>query len=215
MPSRTWLFVSAAASAAYLLTQPWQPFAGPLVKGCAVGALAALAWQSRGARRDAGLLALGLALCTAGDVLLDLNPRLFAFGLGAFLLAHLAYTRLFVRNRTFGIRLDPPHLAVLLLILVYSVTLSVWIVPSVHDLAVPVVVYILALTTMVCAAILARFRQRWVAVGAILFLISDSLLAIHKFKTPVPMRDYLVWTTYYLGQCGIALGYLANVDYAS
>ena len=41
-------------------------------------------------------------------------------------------------------------------------------------------------------------------------MISDSLLAIHKFKEPVPLRDYLVWTTYYLGQCGIALGYLAS-----
>jgi hypothetical protein len=47
-------------------------------------------------------------------------------------------------------------------------------------------------------------------VGAVLFLISDSLLAIHKFKAPMPLRDYLVWSTYYLGQCGIALGYLAS-----
>jgi uncharacterized membrane protein YhhN len=95
-------------------------------------------------------------------------------------------------------------------ILVYSATLSSWIVPSVGALAVPVVLYICALTAMVCMAILARFRQPWVAVGAILFLISDSLLAVHKFKTAVPLRDVLVWSTYYLGQCGIALGYLAN-----
>jgi uncharacterized membrane protein YhhN len=205
------LYVSAAASAVYLLTGRWQPFAGSaLVKGCAVGALALLALRSRGLRRDAGVLALALAFSTAGDVLLDLDPRLFAFGLGAFLLAHLTYICLFSRNRTVGIRLRPPHLAAVLLILVYSATLSVWIVPSVGELAVPVVLYICALTAMVSTAILARFPQRWVAVGAILFLISDSLLAIHKFKTPVPLRDYLVWTTYYLGQCGIALGYLAS-----
>lgn len=211
MRSRPWLYVSAAASAVYLLTQRWQPFAGSaLVKGCAVGALAALALRSRGIRRDAGVLALALALSTAGDVLLDLDPRLFAFGLGAFLLAHLTYIGLYARNRTAGIRLDPPHLAAVLLILVYSATLSVWIVPSVGELAVPVVLYICALTTMVCTAILARFRQPWVAVGAVLFLISDSLLAIYKFKTPVPLRGYLVWTTYYLGQCGIALGYLKS-----
>jgi uncharacterized membrane protein YhhN len=178
------------------------------VKGCAVGALAVLALRLRGQRRGAGLLALGLAFSTAGDVLLDLDPRLFALGLGAFLLAHLTYISLFVRNRTVAIRLRPPLLAAALLILVYSAALSVWIVPSVGGLAVPVVLYVCALTTMVCAAILARFPQRWVAAGAILFLISDSLLAIHKFKEPVPMHDYLVWTTYYLGQCGIALGFL-------
>jgi len=211
MRSRPLLYVSLAASAIYLITQRWQPFAGSaVVKGCAVGALAAIALQSRNRRRGAGLLALGLAFSTVGDVLLDLDPRFFAFGLGAFLLTHLTYIGLFARNRSAGIRLDPPRLAAVLLILVYSATLSVWIVPSVGKLAVPVVLYICALTAMVCTAILARFQQPWVAVGAVLFLISDSLLAIHKFKTPVPLRDYLVWTTYYLGQCGIALGYLAS-----
>ena len=208
--TRPLLYVSATASAVYLFTERWQPFAGSaLVKGCAVGALALLAWRSRGERRDAGVLAWGLAFSTAGDVLLDLDPRLFAFGLGAFLLAHLTYICLFVRNRTAATRLDAPRIAAVVAILAYSAALSVWIVPSVGALAVPVILYICALTGMVSTAILARFRQPWVAVGAILFLISDSLLAIHKFKTPVPLRDYLVWITYYLGQCGIALGYLA------
>jgi uncharacterized membrane protein YhhN len=211
MRSRPLLYVSAAASAVYLLTQRWQPFAGSaLVKGCAVGALAVLALRWRRQRRDVGVLALGLAFSTVGDVLLDLDPRLFAFGLGAFLLAHLTYICLFTRNRATGLRPDPRRIAAVLGVLVYSATLSVWIVPSVSTLAVPVILYICALTTMVSAAILARFRQPWVAVGAILFLISDSLLAIHKFKEPVPLRDFLVWTTYYFGQCGIALGYLGS-----
>jgi uncharacterized membrane protein YhhN len=163
-----------------------------------------------GKRHDAGVLALGLAFSTAGDILLDVDPRFFVFGLGAFLLAHLTYICLFARNRAAAIRLDPPLLAAITLIVAFSATLSAWIVPSVGDLAVPVVFYICAITAMVCAAILGRFKRPWVAVGAILFLISDSLLAIDKFKTPVPLRDYLVWTTYYLGQCGIALGYLES-----
>ncbi len=209
MRSRAFFYVSAAASAAYLLTMKWHPFWGsPLVKGCAVGALAALALESRGARRDAGVLALGLALSTAGDILLDLDPRLFAYGLGAFLLAHLTYICLFTRNRTAQIRLDPPRLAACVVILAYSAILAAWIVPSAGALAVPVVLYVCAITAMVLTAILARFRNPWVAVGAILFLVSDSLLAVHKFKTPVPLHDYFVWSTYYLGQCGIGLGYL-------
>ena len=168
-----------------------------------MGALAVLALLAR----DALLLALGLAFSTLGDVLLDLDPRLFAFGLGAFLLAHLTYICLFTRN---GIHFDAPRVGAVVAILAYSGALAMWIVPSVGALAVPVVFYICALTTMVLTAILARFRNRWVVVGAVLFLISDSLLAIHKFKTPVLLHDYLVWTTYYLGQCGIALGYLAR-----
>jgi len=199
MRSRLLLFVSIASAILYLFTG-----GNALVKGCAVGALALLALPSD--RR----LALALALCAAGDVLLDLDARLFAFGLGSFLLAHLTYIWLFVRNRAAARRLERWRVAAVVLILAYSAGLSAWIVPSVGGLAVPVVLYIGALTGMVCAAILARFRQPWVALGAVLFLISDSLLAIHKFKTPVPLRDYLVWITYYLGQCGIALGFLAG-----
>jgi|ERR1039457_2136632 uncharacterized membrane protein YhhN len=211
MRHRPLLYLSAAASLAYLLAQRWQPFpAIALLKGVPVGALALLALLSRGKRHDAGVLALGLAFSTAGDILLDVDPRFFVFGLGAFLLAHLTYICLFARNRAAAIRLDPPLLAAITLIVAFSATLSAWIVPSVGDLAVPVVFYICAITAMVCAAILGRFKRPWVAVGAILFLISDSLLAIDKFKTPVPLRDYLVWITYYLGQCGIALGYLES-----
>jgi len=209
MRSRLLLYISAAASTVYLLTLGWQPFPGSAaLKGVPVAALAVLALAARRGRHDAGMLALGLAFSAAGDVLLDLDPRFFVFGLGAFLLAHITYTVLFVRNRAAGIRLDPPLLAAVLLVLAFSGTLSAWIVPSAGELAVPVVFYVCALTAMVSTALLARFKGGWVAAGAILFLISDSLLAINRFKTPLPLEDYLVWTTYYLGQCGIAVGYL-------
>ena len=80
--------------------------------------------------------------------------------------------------------------------------------PNVGSLTVPVAVYMCAITAMVVTAILARFSNPWVVCGAILFVVSDSLLAIDKFKTPVPFRDVLVWSTYYLGQFGIASGFL-------
>jgi len=201
---RPLLSISAAATAIYMLT------GGAIIKGCAVGALALLALRARGARRDAGLLGLALALSTVGDVLLDLDPKLFVFGLAAFLLAHLTYISLFVRNRARPLAPGKWRVAVVIAVLAFSAALSVWILPSVGALAVPVVLYIGAITTMVSTAILARFEKPWVAVGAVLFLVSDALLAIHRFKTPVPLRDYLVWTTYYLGQCGIALGFLTQ-----
>jgi uncharacterized membrane protein YhhN len=214
MGSRRWLlYFSITASLIYLASTPWHPFPGsPEIKGCAVGALALLALQFRGEKRDAVLLAVGLAFSTAGDVLLDLDPQLFVFGLGAFLMAHLTYIALFARNRTQPFRPSPSRWAAVALVVAYAATLSSWIVPSVGPLAVPVVFYICAITTMVSTAILADFRERWVAIGAVLFLISDSVLAINKFKITVPARDYLVGITYYLGQCGIALGVLASVS---
>ena len=53
--------------------------------------------------------------------------------------------------------------------------------------------------------ILLRFTKKMLCR---LFLISDSILAINKFKSPLPLRGYLVWATYYLAQYGIAIGFL-------
>lgn len=207
---RVWLSISIISAILYLLVFP----GNAVIKAGAAGGLALVALQARGTRRDAGLLALALAFSTTGDVLLDLDAHLFVYGLAAFLLAHLSYICLFVRNRPRPLAPALPQKVAVLVVLVYAATLATWIVPGVGKLGVPVVFYVCALTTMVSTAILGRFEQPWVAVGAVLFLISDSLIAINKFKTPVPARDLLVGATYYLGQCGIALGYLGIVTTA-
>jgi uncharacterized membrane protein YhhN len=198
--------LSIVCGVLYLVTQPWQPYPGSfVVKGLSVGPLAVLAFLA-----GSPLLGMALALSTVGDVLLDLDPdRLFVFGLGSFLVAHLVYIPVFVRNRSRTIALSAPRLLVAALVLLYSIAVSSWLLPSLGNLMVPVAIYMCAITAMVVSAILARFPNPWVAAGAILFLISDSLLAVNKFKTPVPYRDFLVWSTYYAGQYGIAIGFLA------
>ena len=195
MLSRLLILVSVAASVTYLFT------GNAAVKGCAVGALAVAALAMR-----ANLLALALALSAVGDVVLDLGERWFAAGLAAFLLAHVTYICLFVRKRAGWAGLDWRYWAGVAAVVIYSVSLSVWIVPSAGPLAIPVVLYVCALTTMVATAILGRFRTPWVVIGAVLFLISDSLLAIDRFKTAIPWRGLFVWSTYYLGQFGIWAG---------
>ena len=173
---------------------------GVVVKGLSVGPLAVLAFVA-----GSPMLGAALAVSTLGDVLLDLDPqRLFVFGLGSFLVAHLIYTSVFVRNRRRPMALGAAQVLPAGLVLLYSVAVSAWLLPSLGTLIVPVAFYMCAITAMVLSAILARFSNPWVAVGAVLFLISDSLLAVNKFKTPVPYRDILVWTTYYVGQFLIA-----------
>lgn len=189
--------MSIACGTAYLITIPWHPFPGSVVlKGLSIGALAVLAF------RWSYLLGLGLALSSVGDFLLDWDPRrLFVSGLVCFLCAHLVYTLLFVST---GPR--RPKMGIIVPVLAYSLVFSWWLVPSLGALTVPVLIYICAITAMVLSATMAGFGTPWVAIGAVLFLISDSLLAADKFKTEVPLRDYLVWTTYYLAQYSITIG---------
>lgn len=46
------------------------------------------------------------------------------------------------------------------------------------------------------------------AIGAVLFIISDSLIAVDKFFVPLTYRTSLIMITYYLAQLGITLSIL-------
>lgn len=192
--------LSVVSGVVYLFT------GGVVLKGFSVGPLAVLAFVSGNP-----MLGTALAISTLGDVLLDLDPeKLFVFGLGSFLLAHFIYLATFIRNRARPLALGAAQMVPAALVFIYSVSVSAWLLPSLGGLIIPVAIYMCAITAMVLSAILARFSNPWVAAGAILFLISDSLLAINKFKTPIPLRDVLVWSTYFAGQFAIANGFLAR-----
>lgn len=45
-----------------------------------------------------------------------------------------------------------------------------------------------------------RFHMGSFAVGAVLFVFSDFILAWHRFVEPVPYRNYFVLVTYFLAQ---------------
>jgi uncharacterized membrane protein YhhN len=193
---------SLAASAIYLLTQTWQPYPGSaFIKGFSV---AALAWMAY--RESSPLLGTALLLSSIGDVLLDLDPALFVFGLCAFLSAHVLYTGVFVLHRARPFAPSEARIALIVVAAGYAALFARWLIPGLGSLAVPVAIYICAITAMVLSALLARFPSHLPVLGAFLFFASDSILAIDRFKTRVPMRGFLVWTTYYFAQYLIANG---------
>ena len=188
------LLLSAVAGLGYLAL----PHA-IVLKGLSVTLLAILALQAR--RR---LLALGLLISSCGDVLLGFGNRYFLAGLATFLCAHLVYIVLFLGRR----RKPRSDVAFPLLMAIYGIAFGAWLAPSLGSLRVPVFLYIAAILTMAAAAYRANYRSPWVLCGAILFVISDSLLGAGRFKTPVPLGGILVWCTYYAAQCAITLGVL-------
>jgi uncharacterized membrane protein YhhN len=221
---RALLLLSVICSFFFLITQSFQPYPGSvLLKVVSVASLAALAFRTqqepsskpRGVEwlrdRDNVILGMALVFSSLGDALLDLDPaRLFIKGLLAFLVAHLIYILLFVRNWVWPLRPKRWQLALLAAVLIYSLLLSLWLAPSLGDLAGPVMFYVCVITVMAVSAILAGFSTPWVYLGVILFLISDSILAVNKFKAPAPLSGNLIWATYYLAQYGIAIGVLWN-----
>ena len=189
--------LSVAASLAYLLVPSDAPVVLVVVlKGLSVSLLGVVALQAR-----QWLLSLALLLSSLGDVVLACGREYFVAGLAAFLCAHVVYIALFVRRGTSG-----GGLAFAACVAIFGLAFGAWLSPSLGALRVPVFCYIGAIVGMVASASRADYGNRWVLAGAILFLISDSLLGAGRFKTPIPLGGVLVWTTYYAAQCSIALG---------
>ncbi|MES2128365.1 MAG: lysoplasmalogenase [Pseudomonadota bacterium] len=144
-----------------------------------------------------------LILSLVGDVFLmlpkEVSPAGFELGLASFLLAHLWFLRAFTRDaRLFG-----KPLPLIVLMALSAVNLGVlW--PTIPGaLRLPVLVYMLCLVAM-CGQAASRATQlgtrgsRLTAAGALLFLVSDTLIAYNKFHAPIPASPLLVLGSYYL-----------------
>ncbi|MGV8920331.1 MAG: lysoplasmalogenase [Pseudomonas sp.] len=150
-------------------------------------------------------IGIGLLFSLLGDVLLAWPADLFVFGLGAFLCAHLAYLKAYLSDCR---RLAP--LALLFSLVIGGVLLSILASHGLGPLLIPVTVYALAISAMLWRA-LARLNSpvdkpsaRLAAVGALLFVFSDSLIGINRFVVPFDAAPYLIILSYWLGQWAIA-----------
>lgn len=147
---------------------------------------------------------VAIALCLVGDVFLMLPQDLFVFGLGAFLLGHVAYI---VGMHVDGVSGDRFLLGVLL-VLVAMAVIGVPILRGVHrgtepELVGPVVAYMLVISTMVASAI-GTGRPAGIA-GATSFYASDALIAWNRFLRETPHGRLTIIVTYHLAQVGLVV----------
>jgi uncharacterized membrane protein YhhN len=203
------LAISVACGLVYLLTSDFQPYTGSvIIKALSVAPLAILAFRVL-KTLDGLILSLALVFSSIGDVLLGLRREdFFIFGLLAFLVAHLFYIWLFSRNFPRPLQTNLEQKILLVCLLMFSAAMTAWLWSGFGGLKIPAMIYLCAITLMCITATLMGLRTQAVVIGAILFLLSDSLIAANKFKTPIPLSNYAIWFTYYVGQCLIALGFL-------
>ncbi|HRI18758.1 MAG TPA: lysoplasmalogenase [Burkholderiaceae bacterium] len=150
----------------------------------------------------------GLWLSLAGDVFL-MWPQGFLPGLVSFLLAHLAYIAAFTRTLRFAARWQP--FAVYAVIAAGLLSILWPGVPAALQL--PVVAYVVCLASMAAQAgtvwLAARGTAsealaRQAAIGGLLFMSSDALLAFNKFHAPLPLASLWILATYWIAQAMIA-----------
>lgn len=147
-----------------------------------------------------------------GDIfLMNEGEQYFIAGLAAFLLAHLNYIVFFSRLRRKSIR-RPWNPYVIAILAFYTGLLYFFLSSHLNNtLQIPVFVYALVIATMFAAAYHAFPDQqagigRWCVIGAGLFIISDSLLAINSFVQPFKAAGLLIMVTYMVAQWAIVKG---------
>jgi alkenylglycerophosphocholine/alkenylglycerophosphoethanolamine hydrolase len=167
--------------------------------------LCLIAWVRWTARdRYATLILAGLIFSLAGDVLLEISDDLFMPGLIAFLIGHVGYIAAFL-SATREVKWLRALPFAAWVILAY-----VMLLPNLGSMAVPVAAYVIVIGTMMwrSSAMIGRpvLRWQWFAlIGAILFGLSDTLLAFKKFSGVTFGPDFTVIVLYWLGQLGLAL----------
>ncbi len=151
------------------------------------------------------LILAALLVSLAGDMYL-LLPDKFIYGLGCFLIAHALYFAAF----SVTIKHYPP-LWTCVPFLVYGALMLWRLWDNLGDMRLPVIVYILMILLMVWQA-----DNRWLEAqkntsailalaGAYLFVASDSVLAVERFRGTWRSAPFWVLSTYFLAQWLLAM----------
>lgn len=162
------------------------------------------------------LTLVALASSFLGDVFLlfdSISNLYFILGLISFLLAHVIYGMIFLNKWNQKPRWNI-HIITLVLVS-YGILLFLYLKGGLGALTYPVVLYVLGILFMAITA-LRRFQKvtkksfAFVFTGAIFFVISDSILAIHMFKQEILWSSFLIMVTYALAQYLIVKGILSQ-----
>lgn len=157
-------------------------------------------------------MTLGLTFSLTGDILLmfvDASSNYFIGGLIAFLIAHIMYVKVFLDKRN----KDNSILGILVVLLIYALGIFYLLRDGLGDMLIPVILYMLIILSMAITAWLrkgavSKLSHLLLLIGALLFVMSDSTLALNKFYQTVPQSHIIIMSTYALAQYCIVLGVL-------
>lgn len=160
------------------------------------------------------MLIAGLAACTLGDAFLaGRTERWLIPGMAAFFIGHLFYVALFwSTGQVSGDLLNYLGRAVLVLA---GAAYIFWLSPSLGAMRLPVLAYGAVILVMGAAAIALPPGYGLVLIGALMFIMSDAILANELFRRPAHeaprfLPSIALWNLYFFGQMLITLGFVAK-----
>lgn len=157
----------------------------------------------------------GLFFSFIGDAfLIGEGSIFFLSGMIAFVLAHLNYSFYFLRIHPVSKATRFAFLIALILLLLFSSIVFVYLNGYLGAYQLPVMFYMLFISLMASLAIHVITSQlykqlalKYFIPGAILFVISDAILAINLFRLHEPLLGLAVMSTYGMAQFFLVKGF--------
>jgi len=157
----------------------------------------------------------GLLFSWAGDVVLELsknNDNLFIVGLACFLFAHIMYLTVFFLTPGKNSILNN-RIYLLIPVLIYGIVLLSCLYADLAGMRLPVILYTIVILSMLAGALnriekVKKVSFYLVLAGAILFVISDSVIAFNKFVHQFDSSGIVIMSTYVIAQYLIVAGYI-------
>lgn len=150
-----------------------------------------------------------------GDLILifaDIAEIYFILGLVSFLIAHITYCVLFNKQIIGEIQINKVLFGLGSLVIAFYLTAIILVLmPNLGDLKIPVIVYAAVISTMLLFAfngylIWKKPGALYIFLGAITFVISDSILAFDKFHAPIEKSSFFIMLSYLVAQYLIVVG---------
>jgi uncharacterized membrane protein YhhN len=176
--------------------------------------------QTAGTTPPISLVYAALFCSLLGDTILIYSstlPHAFILGLVSFLAAHILYAIAFYRQINIAkINIKLFSFSAILLA-TYAFSFFHFMHPHFGKMLIPVVAYMWVILIM---ALLALSRKNsvaqpsfyWCGLGALLFIASDSILAIDRFRLQLAWADIAIMTTYSLAQIFIIWGFIISLE---
>ena len=157
---------------------------------------------------------IGLFFSWLGDLFLLLDSKVTIFfiaGLVSFLITHIFYILYFLSIENSSPSLLKKQPLLIVLTLCYGSALVVLLFPYLGDLKIPVIVYATVICSMLLSSLHIYYKTEkssnlFFILGAALFVISDSLLAVNKFYQPIPKAGIWIMLSYCAAQYLIVKG---------
>ena len=173
-------------------------------KASGVGLLALAAASLPSQRTLAAIMAAG----ALGDILLELPDGLVPGG-ASFAIGHVVAIAFYARNRLQPAL--PLAASAAVAVILYGLAMPALVLPAGAPIG-ALTLYTVLLCGMAASTLISRFPLRLTAMGALLFVLSDTFLVMGlggRFVMSPALQGLVIWYAYYVGQLGIFAGIIS------